>query len=64
MHELAAVAKDLEMYNKNRYFNDRARSMLVGTKGGASDNAGSHLIAQHDGKSTADHSINMINLAN
>ena len=29
MQDLAVIAKDLERYNKNRYFNDRARSMML-----------------------------------
>jgi len=28
MSELSIIAKDLEKYNKNRYFNDRAKSMM------------------------------------
>ena len=29
MNDLAVIARDLERYNKNRYFNDRARSMML-----------------------------------
>ena len=29
MDELAVIARDLEMYNKNRYFSERARSLVV-----------------------------------
>lgn len=29
MLELSVIAKDLENYNKNKYFNERARSMMA-----------------------------------
>ena len=33
MKELSVIAKDLENYNKNRLFNERARSMMMPENG-------------------------------